>query len=255
MEYINPSSYFQDTPAGSHTKHVAQEEADRSHLTCKGFLYDKIDGLGCSRDVRVRHEDHDLVAPAHPGHNPPFIVDMKILEKAVWDTITMGAVVDNEEVDAALIERFPYIPNLVEYNFIFALMFHFMFDGNLSLAIPWQRCNQRFEVVGAPLPSFFAESATESYLSQLMSRTNKDKRLHSMLGNVVAFKRIITTARGHVGMAPKASRQGDSIFLLKGCNAPLVLRPNGDGTYDLVGVIYVHGIMNGEAMEMNVVLR
>jgi hypothetical protein len=59
----------------------------------------------------------------------------------------------------------------------------------------------------------------------------------------------MTTKKGYVGFVPKKSAVGDRIFVLMGCDVPLVLRPCGKGVYRLVGECYVHGIMKGEAME------
>lgn len=43
--------------------------------------------------------------------------------------------------------------------------------------------------------------------------------------------------------------KGDEIFVLSGARVPFVFRARADGTYRLVGEIYVHGIMRGEAFE------
>ena len=43
---------------------------------------------------------------------------------------------------------------------------------------------------------------------------------------------------------------GDSIWVLKGCGLPVVLRPNvlHPGSFKFVGGGYVYGIMNGEML-------
>ncbi|KAK7977125.1 HET-domain-containing protein [Apiospora saccharicola] len=129
----------------------------------------------------------------------------------------------------------------------------------------WQRCHDRFKAFGATLPGFFAKEAdklAKVYMDRLVETSIV---FLGVLQLILVSRRIVTTTKGHLGMATKASKQGDSIFLLKDCNMPLVLRPHGDGTYHLVGECFVHGIMDGEAMdqflqddsveEMNVVLR
>jgi len=54
-------------------------------------------------------------------------------------------------------------------------------------------------------------------------------------------------------MAPPSTQPGDLIFLVFGRKGPCVLRPRktGDGydRYQLVGELYVHGIMDGEALD------
>ncbi|CCF46778.1 hypothetical protein CH063_15426 [Colletotrichum higginsianum] len=66
----------------------------------------------------------------------------------------------------------------------------------------------------------------------------------------------LVLARGgrYVGMVPEGCEAGDEIWVLKGCNAPFVLRRSAEreGARRIVGAAYVHGIMNGEAVEEGV---
>lgn len=50
------------------------------------------------------------------------------------------------------------------------------------------------------------------------------------------------------GLCPPRTKEGDIICILHGCSVPVVLRPTADGM-ELVGEAYVHGIMDGEALE------
>ncbi|KAF4998960.1 hypothetical protein FGRMN_2759 [Fusarium graminum] len=56
------------------------------------------------------------------------------------------------------------------------------------------------------------------------------------------------TEKGLVTLFHKDTRPGDSIWILKGCRLPVVLRPcaSHPGTFEFVGGGYVHGLMNGE---------
>ncbi len=67
--------------------------------------------------------------------------------------------------------------------------------------------------------------------------------------NVLAWRRLITTNRGYMGLAPAATAPQDKVCILLGCNVPLVLRPHGE-TYEIIGECYIHGIMKGEAMQL-----
>ncbi|KAL9073037.1 MAG: hypothetical protein Q9157_004894 [Trypethelium eluteriae] len=67
--------------------------------------------------------------------------------------------------------------------------------------------------------------------------------------NVLAWRRLVGTQNGRVGLAVAAVKEGDAIFVLKGCGMPMVLRPTISGRWTLVGECYVHGIMNGEVLE------
>lgn len=51
-------------------------------------------------------------------------------------------------------------------------------------------------------------------------------------------------------LAPYETEEGDLICILMGGQTPFILQRNGDH-FHLVGACYVHGIMDGEAMEQD----
>jgi len=51
-----------------------------------------------------------------------------------------------------------------------------------------------------------------------------------------------------MGLVPKSAQVGDEIFLLAGGQVLYILRPQGD-SFAFVGECYVHGLMDGEALE------
>ncbi|KAI0411233.1 heterokaryon incompatibility protein-domain-containing protein [Xylaria grammica] len=52
---------------------------------------------------------------------------------------------------------------------------------------------------------------------------------------------------GHFARGFRVCKKGDVVALLAGCEAPVALRPDGNGNYIFVTVLYVDGIMDGEA--------
>ena len=83
--------------------------------------------------------------------------------------------------------------------------------------------------------------------------TQQKPRNEDMEGQLIPFtrslyRRMITTKRGYIGLGPRMSQPGDSIFLVKGSRVPLILRP-GESGWELIGDCYVHGIMQGEAFD------
>ncbi|KAJ9606313.1 hypothetical protein H2200_009274 [Cladophialophora chaetospira] len=66
--------------------------------------------------------------------------------------------------------------------------------------------------------------------------------------NIVS-KRSFATAKGYIGMGPFDMNEGDVIAIIIGVEVPIILRESSDGTYQIVGEAYVHGIMDGEAMD------
>ncbi|OTB14618.1 hypothetical protein K445DRAFT_319029 [Daldinia sp. EC12] len=57
-----------------------------------------------------------------------------------------------------------------------------------------------------------------------------------------------STQNGYVGMINGEPQQGDEVFVVLGCNMPMLLRPTANGEYGVIGDCYVHGIMDGEAL-------
>lgn len=61
---------------------------------------------------------------------------------------------------------------------------------------------------------------------------------------------LMQTAYGYIGLGPECMRAGDVIAILYGCQWPVVLRPLQEtGEYSLLGMAYVYGIMDGEAVQ------
>lgn len=64
--------------------------------------------------------------------------------------------------------------------------------------------------------------------------------------------RLITTDRGHLGMAPGQAMKGDVVVVLIGCSVPVILRKStGTDQYEVIGEAFMPGFMEGEAVEGN----
>jgi hypothetical protein len=63
-------------------------------------------------------------------------------------------------------------------------------------------------------------------------------------------RRLAVSENKHIGLASQRARVGDSICVLYGCSIPVLLRKDSDGRWTFVGDVYVHGLMNGEAVEL-----
>lgn len=57
------------------------------------------------------------------------------------------------------------------------------------------------------------------------------------------------TGREFIGIAPQQSQKSDVICLFFGCSVPVVLQPQENGDFKFVGECYVHGVMDGEAVD------
>lgn len=72
------------------------------------------------------------------------------------------------------------------------------------------------------------------------------------------MRRFAVTERGYFALVPRGVREGDAIVVFDKCPVPFVVRRTAaanivDGLvgYELLGEAYVHGLMQGEAMEMH----
>jgi hypothetical protein len=62
-------------------------------------------------------------------------------------------------------------------------------------------------------------------------------------------RRFFVTGTRSVGIGPRCMQPGDVVTVLRGGPRPLILRKKGDG-YWLLGEAYVHGVMDGEAVQI-----
>ena len=89
---------------------------------------------------------------------------------------------------------------------------------------------------------------TSSLTQRLYNPSQLEVDASSWAMNVLAWRRLITTDGGSLGLAPAAALRHDKICILLGCNVPLVLRPRGEH-HEIIGECYIHGIMRGEVMQ------
>jgi Heterokaryon incompatibility protein (HET) len=62
--------------------------------------------------------------------------------------------------------------------------------------------------------------------------------------------RVFCATEGrYLGWLPRGAEKGDVVCILEGGEVPLVMRLANDGRYQVLGDCYIHGIMDGEAMK------
>lgn len=85
-----------------------------------------------------------------------------------------------------------------------------------------------------------------SYVADLARRAS----LYDVHCSHAMLVRPFRTEQGYIGLGTQCLRQNDTVWIVPGCRVPLVLRRvAGSARYRLVGGAYVHGFMNGEALE------
>ncbi|KAF2097656.1 hypothetical protein NA57DRAFT_58224 [Rhizodiscina lignyota] len=120
-------------------------------------------------------------------------------------------------------------------------MFGAWLSSNMSLNIRGHSLevivNQAAAAIGVSDVDLFNRDDWDSFLARFRDTTLKMAR------------RLSTTKKGYLAMAPAIAQPEDIICVLHGCSVPLVLRPRtGKATYEFIGECYVDGFMNGEAL-------
>ncbi|KAI1360286.1 heterokaryon incompatibility protein-domain-containing protein [Xylaria arbuscula] len=205
-------------------------------LYCEGFIVDTIGQLGCTIDpnLNATHTIHDRCSLSLGDSRISIYKDSVAVRQGFLNVLTLNWGVSREEKSTE------YLPKMLHFggrgkNALFSAISRF------------QQCNGGLTVAQQPLISHFPLWSQEySDLSGVSTRVLET--LHQLL-LVMILRRFVVTQKGRMGIVPRHAKLGDAIFILKGCNAPLILRPAGDGTYSILGECYIDGIMHGEAME------
>ncbi|WYZ37995.1 hypothetical protein EsH8_II_001501 [Colletotrichum jinshuiense] len=84
----------------------------------------------------------------------------------------------------------------------------------------------------------------------LMAGSRGERTEEEAVQNTMLARRAFVTRHDkYVCIGARETRLGDLVFIVAGCNVPLVFREKADGpVYELIGEAYVHGIMHGEAI-------
>ena len=90
--------------------------------------------------------------------------------------------------------------------------------------------------------------------SELLIPVEASKYWGSLTGPYMG-RRAARLQSGTLALVPQTSELTDVLAVFQGVPLPFVLRPNGEGTYQVVGICYIHGMMDGEAMQCSSQLR
>ncbi|KAI0434771.1 heterokaryon incompatibility protein-domain-containing protein [Xylaria sp. FL1042] len=225
---------YRNTCAAGDSLHKFKIPDNPNHLHCEGFMIDTVDQLACSGKANADHNIHNTCSRSASQESTSIYKDSAAVVRAFWNSLTLNqsAIIGGRAMDYLL-----SIPNLDRR--CTSISFLHVIDR-------FQQCNQNLLVAQQPLISHFPP------WSQQYSEVPSLSDITSTLGYLMIpmmFRRFMVTEKGRVGMVPQTAKLGDAIFILKGCNAPLILRPARNGAYSVVGECSVDGVMHGEAVE------
>jgi hypothetical protein len=59
---------------------------------------------------------------------------------------------------------------------------------------------------------------------------------------------FFASGKGHMGTGALHVQEGDQLCVIFGCSTPMILRPDADGTYQVVGSCYMYDLAPGVAV-------
>jgi len=75
------------------------------------------------------------------------------------------------------------------------------------------------------------------------------KYMLASMRNATFLRRFMWTEKGYMGLGPAAAAVGDQVCVLFGGQVLYVLRPKGELEHEFIGECFVHGLMDGAAMD------
>ena len=115
------------------------------------------------------------------------------------------------------------------------------------------------EQYGTPFDSYLAHAISHQHghTQILDTRRRQDPSgitnplvKQATLGYVAPNRKFFTTTKDLIGLGPRSMSKGDVICIMSGGRVPYVLREEGDH-HRLIGEAYVHGLMEGQAVDAN----
>lgn len=102
------------------------------------------------------------------------------------------------------------------------------------------------------LPSLPLNNQLKRFAAKNVDIKLEDRRqfLQEHFGGRMMGRCFCFTKEGCIGMGTGFMTPGDLVVVPLGCSTPILLRPEGGrGEYRFVGDVYIHGYMNGEAVD------
>ncbi|KAF5983611.1 heterokaryon incompatibility het-6 [Fusarium coicis] len=236
------------------TRHDASFSSDGSLLTCSGFIVDSISGLS-ARGRGYFYWDKSTIVQTHQWKS--VYGDFNTTAAALYRTLVLDRVAGGGKATArhAAILHLPRTFRQGAQEF--TKRGWGWLAGQAGYYFRWEEfrsMNAGFPLGCHRLDDFFYDEippdASELDYSEV----------YSCFDRASQKRRFMTTTNGYMGWAPdnifgtdsEQTRPGDMIAVLFGCSTPVVIRRYGPcGYFQVIGEAYVQGLMDGEAMELN----
>ncbi|KXH45136.1 hypothetical protein CSIM01_01265 [Colletotrichum simmondsii] len=218
--------------------------AEEDELLLKGIKVDTIEHMSGVPRAAHLHADHpslwvkrDMVTLSQLLSNIPGFEDSKYpTGETGLEAILRALTFFRTEGEGSEEDEIPATTLKLAWRFCTAVE-----EDDLDAARP-ERDILRKEIMMSGCTAEEANEALEAAAQVLINRIFPMR---------AALDLVLAKGGKYVAMVPEGSEAGDEVWVMKGCNAPFVLRKSGEreGMRRIVGAAYVYGIMDGEAVE------
>jgi Heterokaryon incompatibility protein (HET) len=118
------------------------------------------------------------------------------------------------------------------------------------------QCCDEARIMCCDLAAYLVRCGEKSGQSDKITQEVKDLAEHGdgetfriAARNYCWYRSIFSSKKGYCGIGSNCTRPGDLICVLFGGRVPYILRPKGND-YQCLGEAYIHGLMNGEVVDM-----
>ncbi|KAF5695034.1 heterokaryon incompatibility protein (het-6OR allele) [Fusarium globosum] len=208
-------------------------------LTTKGVILDTIISLSAcnAAEVNTRY-------PLNSSYSRSIYGDLEATRSAFWRTIVADTTSQAEEKAP---EYYAWLldPKLWQrglagiYTHGFGLYIFMKRNRHLEL------CGYTLEEIIFRPREWFTRVKEGLVGESLYNPTEMQRESLSWAINAMAWRRLLGTKNGRMGLGTCAAEVNDKIALLRGCNTPVILREYNGG-WKLIGECYTHGVMYGE---------
>ena len=218
---------------------IFQFENNAQHLVCQGIKIDTIDGLGEAdglSEVEPEYGEYrEFKDPLiQPRTNNNVYGSEYAFKNALWRTM-MG---NRDHAGRHITDKHQCLLNCAPE-----------IEQGSRIITRGARTFNRFIYQNADLQ--LAGRKLRAYFPSVTSTDSESLRIpQERMFRFLRTRRFMVTREGYIGLVPIVAQQDDLIALFLGCDNPILLRAlNSPRHYKVVGACYVHGIMEGEAME------
>ena len=206
-------------------------------LTANGVFIDTLTTLS-AYNAREDSRDYPVNHPVNSSKTMDSYTNLEVVQEALCRTLLAGTMPDGSPV--------PHDTSLR-----YTLLDRYLWSGSKRALRPFSKGfdfedfihrNKKLRIDGLLLEEFLVPTNVkdsvyyEAETSDLITRAT----------NVLAWRRLVVTEVGRLGLVPAHAQQNDRVVILQGCNVPLVVRKQ-ENSWRLIGECYLHWVMRDEA--------